>query len=105
MSLPPSSGMVALYAEFAAVPGRGLDVERLIAEFADAVRSEPGNLVFDVYRKADAPDSFFVYEIHRDQAAFDAHIGSAAGAVFNADLRELIHGDGSTLTGLRPVDR
>ena len=103
MSMPPSTGTVALYAEFAAVPGRGRDVERLIAAFADVVRSEPGNLVFDVYRKTDAPDSFFVYEIYRDQAAFDAHIGSAAGALFNAELGELIHGGGSTLTTLRPV--
>lgn len=101
--MPPSTGTVALYAEFAAVPGRGRDVERLIAAFADVVRAEPGNLVFDVYRKADAPDHFFVYEIYRDQAAFDAHIGSEAGALFNAELGELIHGDGSTLTGLRPV--
>lgn len=103
MSIPASTGAVALYAEFAAVPGRGHDVERLITAFADVVRSEPGNLVFDVYRKTDAPDHFFVYEIYRDQAAFEAHLGSDSGATFNAELGELILGDGSTLTTLRPV--
>lgn len=102
MSTAPT-GTIALYAEFAAVPGRADDVERLIAAFAEVVRAEPGNVVFDVYREADAPDRFFVYEIYRDQAAFEAHIAAAAGAAFNAELNELIVGDGSTLTFLRPL--
>lgn len=103
MNTAPSTGTVALYAEFAAVPGRANDVERLIAAFAEVVRAEPGNLVFDVYREADAPERFFVYEIYRDQAAFDAHIAAEAGAAFNAELNDLIVGDGSTLTFLRKL--
>ncbi|MGO4105023.1 putative quinol monooxygenase [Leifsonia sp. YAF41] len=103
MSTPVSTGTVALSAEFAAVPGRGGEVEKLIAAFADVVRAEPGNLVFDVYRKVDAPDCFFVYEIYRDQAAFESHIAADEGAVFNAALNKLTVGDGSTLTFLRAV--
>lgn len=103
MSTPPSTGTVALYAEFAAVPGRAQHVERLIAAFATVVRAEPGNLVFEVYRKTEAPDSFFVYEVYRDRASFEAHIAADAGAVFNAELTDLIVGTGSALTFLRAV--
>lgn len=103
MSTTPSPGAVALYAEFAAAPGRGGQVARLIADFAEQVRAEPGNLVFDVYRRADEPDRFFVYEIYRDQAAFEAHLAADTGATFNSALKELTVGDGSTLTFLRSV--
>ena len=34
---------------------------------------EPGNLRFDVLQQADDPDRFVLYEVYRDQAAFDAH--------------------------------
>jgi quinol monooxygenase YgiN len=98
-----STGAVALYAEFAAAPGRGKEVEKLIADFAEQVRAEPGNLVFDVYCRADEPERFFVYEIYRDQAAFDTHIAAERGATFNSALKELTVGDGSTLTFLRSV--
>ena len=101
--MAPSTGTVALYAEFAAVPGRAREVERLIAAFSDVVRAEPGNLVFDAYRKAEQPDSFFVYEVYRDQAAFETHIAADAGAAFNAELSALIVGTGSALTFLHAV--
>ena len=116
MSTTPPPGAVALYAEFAAAPGRGGQVASLIADFAEqlralrrahepreATRAEPGNLVFSVYRRADEPDRFFVYEIYRDQAAFEAHLAADTGATFNSALKELTVGDGSTLTFLRSV--
>lgn len=104
MSAAPATGTVALYAEFAAVPGRGREVESLLAGFAELVRAEPGNLVFDAYCMAAEPDRFFVYEIYRDQTAFDAHIAADTGATFNSALKELTVGDGSTLTFLRSVN-
>lgn len=103
MSTAPSTGKVALYAEFAAVPGRAQQVEKLISAFATVVRAESGNLVFEVYRKTEAPDNFFVYEVYRDRAAFEAHIAADAGTVFNAELTDLIVGTGSALTFLNPV--
>ena len=103
MNTETSTGAVALYAEFAAVPGRGRDVEGLLAGFAELVRAEPGNLVFDAYCRADEPDRFFVYELYRDQAAFEAHLAADAGATFNSALKELTVGDGSTITFLRSV--
>jgi len=65
---------------------------------------EGRNLVFDPHRLTESPAEFFVYEVYRDPAAFEAHITAEHGAVFNAALGELIVGDGSRLTWLTPLD-
>lgn len=72
-------------------------------QFAQVVRAEPGNVQFDIYRRAEAPERFFVFEIYRDQTAFDTHLQAATGAEFNAVLAELIVETGSELSFLRPV--
>jgi quinol monooxygenase YgiN len=52
---------VVLYAEFTAKPDVVDTVEELLRGFARTVRAEPGNLAFDVYRRADAPARFYVF--------------------------------------------
>ncbi|MBC7725511.1 MAG: antibiotic biosynthesis monooxygenase [Burkholderiaceae bacterium] len=94
---------IALYAEFTAIAGNGDAVAALIGDFGALVRLEPGNIRFDVHRLEADPLSFFVYEIYRDQAAFDTHLAAPAGAVFNGHLTPLVVGGGSTLTMLTPV--
>ena len=96
---------VVLYAEFTAKPGTADEVEELLRGFARTVRAEPGNVVFDVYRRADSPERFYVFEIYRDRAAFDEHLGAEAGRDFNDSLGELIVEAGSELTFLRPAAR
>lgn len=95
--------MTTLYAEFTAKPGCAEEVAALIAGLANDVRTEPGNVVFEVYRQADNPNHFFVFEVYADEAAFQAHIGMSYGAVFNAKLNELIEEPNSQLTFLTPV--
>ena len=90
-----------LHATFTARPGEGDRVAALLRDFADAVRAEPGNVVFDATRVLDAPDSFFVYEEYVDEAAFRAHLANPAGGPFNAALQELIVEPSSVLTFLR----
>ncbi|GGD89010.1 putative quinol monooxygenase [Microbacterium murale] len=94
---------VVLHAEFTARPGLEEHVSRLIGEYAEIVRTEPGNIVFDVYRSSETPADFFVFEVYRDRAAFDAHLGANAGKAFNTRLTEHIVGDGSTLRFLTPA--
>lgn len=96
---------IVLYAEFTAKPDVGDDVEELLRGFADTVRAEPGNITFDVYRRADATEKFHVFEIYRDRAAFDAHLAADSGRVFNEALGPLIVEAGSELTFLRPAAR
>lgn len=91
---------VVLFAEFTAKPGAADRVAELIVGFAETVRAEPGNTTFEVYRRAEDSDRFFVFEEYRDRAAFEEHIGAEAGRVFNAALGPLIVEPASQLTFL-----
>ena len=93
----------ALLAEFTAVPGAEARVAELVTELADRVREEPGNVLFDVYTKAGDARSYWIYEVYRDEDAFQAHLAAPYGAPFNARLRDLIEEDRSVLTFLTPV--
>jgi len=95
-----SGQSIVLYAEFTARPGQSEVVAALVADLAKKVRQEEGNLVFDCYRRSDDSSRFFVYEVYRDDAAFQVHISSEYGAVFNARLQELIVEPNSVLTFL-----
>lgn len=94
---------VVLYAEFTALAGRTDEVANLIGGYAGTVREEPGNEVFETYRRRDDSDRFFVFEVYRDKAAFEAHLAAPAGRDFNAALRPLIVEDASALSFLQPV--
>lgn len=96
---------VVLYAEFTAKPDAVDEVEELLRGFAQTVRAEPGNVTFDVYRRADSPASFYVFEIYRDPAAFEEHLAAESGREFNDALGEFIVEAGSELTFLRPAAR
>jgi len=94
---------VALIATFTAQDGQAEAVASLLADLATKVRQEPGNVAFDCYQHADNPQVFVVHEIYQDRAAFEAHIGADYGAVFNAQLRQLIVEPNSILTFLKPM--
>ncbi|MEU5891813.1 antibiotic biosynthesis monooxygenase family protein [Streptomyces sp. NPDC047461] len=92
-----------LLAEFTAREGTQDEVSRLILEYAKKVRDEEGNLAFDVYTKAAAPRAFWIFEVYRDEDAFQAHLKAPYGGPFNAALVPLIEEDASVLTFLDPV--
>lgn len=92
-----------LHATFTARPGAADRVVALLRDFATEVRTEEGNIVFDASRLADDPDRFFVYEVYRDDDAFQAHLSSPAGEPFNIELQELIVEPTSQLTFLQRI--
>ncbi|WP_431075406.1 putative quinol monooxygenase [Microbacterium phyllosphaerae] len=92
-----------LHAVFTARPDKGDEVAALLRDFAEVVRAEEGNVVFDATRLVDDPDRFFVYEVYRDEAAFQAHISAPAGVPFNEALQQLIVEPTSVLTFLRRI--
>ncbi|MFF8938104.1 putative quinol monooxygenase [Streptomyces paradoxus] len=94
-----------LLAEFTARQGAENEVTRLIREYALKVREEEGNLAFDVYTKAAAPRAYWIFEVYRDEEAFQAHLNAPYGAPFNAALIPLIEEDASVLTFLEEIDR
>ncbi len=96
---------VVLYAEFTARADSVAVVAELITGYAESVRAEPGNVRFDIYRRQEEPTRFFVFEIYRDRAAFEAHLGAESGRAFNEVLVEHIEGAGSDLHFLTPVTR
>lgn len=93
---------VTLYAEFTALEGQADEVAVLLATLTERVRAEPGNLVFDTYRVKGASRRFFVFEVYRNESAFQEHIAADYGALFNASLSPLIVEDASKLTFLTP---
>lgn len=97
------SAPTILHATFTARPGEGDRVATLLADFAEVVRAEEGNVVFDASRLVDDPDRFFVYEVYRDEAAFQQHLASPAGGPFNEALQQLIVEPSSVLTFLRRI--
>jgi quinol monooxygenase YgiN len=96
---------VVLYAEFTARADAVAVVKGLISDYAQSVRAEPGNLRFDIYRREESPAEFVVFEIYRDRAAFEAHLGAESGWAFNEVLVQHIEGAGSDLHFLTPVTR
>jgi quinol monooxygenase YgiN len=60
-------------------PGTQAEVEAIVEEFAPrGPGSEPGTLSFRVYRDPANADYLLFVEHFADQAAYDAHTGSAA---------------------------
>ncbi|MER6157949.1 putative quinol monooxygenase [Streptomyces sp. NPDC001868] len=92
-----------LLAEFTAREGAEDEVTRLIVDYAKEVREEEGNLAFDVYTKASHPRAFWIFEVYRDEDAFQAHLKAPYGGPFNTALGPLIEEDASVLTFLDPV--
>jgi quinol monooxygenase YgiN len=93
----------ALYAEFTARPGLEAELRSALRRHADTVRAEPGNEVFEAHCHTSDPAEFFVYEVYRDEAAFNEHLSSPASADFNARLQHLITTPQSKLTLLEDV--
>ncbi|MFZ4896398.1 putative quinol monooxygenase [Plantibacter sp. Mn2098] len=79
-----------LLADFTARPGREADVARLLADYAEHVRAEPGNIAFDAYSVQNDAVRFVVHEIYRDEAAFADHLSAPQNAAFNASLTAFI---------------
>ena len=95
--------MTALYAEFTALEGQERAVAALVAALTVDVRAEEGCVVFDPFTRADNPRAYVVFEVYRDAAAFEVHLGSLHCHRFNAALRGLVEGGASTLERLDPV--
>lgn len=89
-----------LYATFDVLPGHEARMEEMMADLTRAVRAEPGCLRFVAYRLEGQPRRYHVDEIYADDAAFQAHITSPHACAFNAAIRDMVAGGGSTVVFL-----
>ncbi|MEK9658325.1 MAG: putative quinol monooxygenase [Chloroflexota bacterium] len=66
--------MIVLVVSVQVKPGRRDEFIEVIREDAEnTTMREDGNFQFNVVQDNADPDHFFLYEVYRDQAAFEAH--------------------------------
>ncbi len=66
-----------LYAEFTVKEGSEARVAEMMATLAGHVRNESGgNVMFLPYTRETNPREYFVFEVYRDEQAFQEHIGA-----------------------------
>jgi quinol monooxygenase YgiN len=69
----PDGGQIALAATWQAKAGEAEAVADILRRMANAVKSEPGTLLFWPHRSSAADRVFFLDELFADDAAFAAH--------------------------------
>ena len=67
------AGRLALAATWEAKEGEGDAVAEILRRMAEAVKTEPGTLLFWPHRSSANERVFFLYELFADDAAFAAH--------------------------------
>jgi quinol monooxygenase YgiN len=60
----------------------------LVADFTEASRAEPGNLIFEWYRSPEDPNLYLLVEAFKDAAAGEAHVESEHFKAATVQLRE-----------------
>jgi quinol monooxygenase YgiN len=65
---------VQMFAELRAKPEHAEDVAALVKTFADHVRRQPGCERIEIYRRTDAPETFFAIISFVDEESFAAHL-------------------------------
>ncbi len=75
---------------------------KLLLEYGEVVRAEPGNLRFEAYQDRDT-SAMVVIERYASAEAFEAHLTHPANAEFNGKLAEVLGGGGSSLQMLDPL--
>lgn len=69
-----------------AAAGRRDEALAVLGKLVDATEAEPGTLGYAMHADAADADVIWFYEVYADQAAFEAHSGSATMAEIGAAL-------------------
>lgn len=83
---------IAYVVQMTAAEGKRDELLAVLAELVDATGGEPGTLQYVLHTEAGNPDVVWFYEVYADQAAFDAHTGSAAMAEVIGSTAGLVAG-------------
>jgi quinol monooxygenase YgiN len=73
MTMTTKTGTVAFTINWEAHPGQADAAVDLMRRMAEAVKSEPGLLLFQIHRSPANDHQFMIYELFTDDAAFAAH--------------------------------
>ncbi|MEM5315262.1 putative quinol monooxygenase [Paraburkholderia sp. JHI869] len=77
---------VYLFASITPKPEHVAEVEALMRDMVSHTRKEPGNLRYDLLRRADGAPGFYLYETYVDEAAVQAHRDSAHFVAYRAKI-------------------
>jgi quinol monooxygenase YgiN len=69
--------MVVLAVTWVAKAGRESEVTEVFSKLTQESRKEPGCAMYQVHRHRTEPRRFFIYEQYKDDAALEAHRGTA----------------------------
>ena len=83
---------IVVIAKIPCQPGKRDEAAAGLQQILDHVESEEGTLRYVLLKDTTDADLLWMYEVYRDQAAFDAHAGSEA-------MRSLGHALGGVLAG------
>lgn len=81
---------VTVIASITVKDGQGDTLLSAFEEFWPSLAAEPGTLQYVLHRSTTDPNQFFVTELYRDQAAFDAHAGGPGFAALGTALGDSI---------------
>ena len=85
--------MIGVVAVIRAKEGREAEFEAVFAEMAAQVKAnEPGAHLYQLTRSRTEPRTYKVLEVYADQAALEAHGGSAHYKEGGRKLRDLVDG-------------
>ena len=85
--------MFAIFATINIKPGLADEFAQAgLADAQGAVRDEPGCFRFDILRDAENPNRFYLYEVYRDAAAFEAHQETPHFKTWLSTAREMFDG-------------
>ena len=65
-------------------------IEHVNKNAEDSLRLESGCLRFDVLIPKDSPKTVFLYEIYKDQTAFENHLNAEHFKIFDSNVRNLV---------------
>lgn len=85
------AGGFAVVVDFVVRPDRVAAFrEAMLEQARNSLELEEGCLQFDVFTEAGAPGTFVLYELYRDEDAFELHLASAHFAAFAAHVEEMV---------------
>ncbi|MDD4588974.1 MAG: putative quinol monooxygenase [Parabacteroides sp.] len=73
--------------------GKQADFIKVAKTLTDSTRVEPGNVSYNLYQSPFDSKLFVFYEEYKDDAAFQAHAGSAHFKAFSDAIKNLIDGN------------
>lgn len=68
--------MIFIVVKFTVRPEKAEQWPDLVADFTNAVRAEPGNMIFEWSRSVDDPNTYVLVEAFADASAGEVHVKS-----------------------------